>query len=87
MLESGFVLGLVIFVEFKRCTKSVHVPHGSGSTQGMDIVYVDTPAAKVLKNLALIMSIFLLGLIPKVPRSLRLSAKILARASWSCGPT
>jgi hypothetical protein len=46
MLESGFVLGLVIFVEFKRCTKSVHVPHGSGSTQGMDIVYVDTPSGE-----------------------------------------
>jgi hypothetical protein len=29
-------------VEFKQCTKPAQVPHGSGPTREMDIIYMDT---------------------------------------------
>jgi hypothetical protein len=87
-LESVFVLGWVIFVEFKQCTKPAQVPHGSGPAGGMDIIYVDTPSSEAAeKSSSYNMSIFLLGLVPKVPRMLWLPAKILAWASGSDGPT
>jgi hypothetical protein len=71
----------VIFVEFKRCTKPVQVPRGSRPTRGMDIIYVDTVSGEAVENLALIICpFFLLGLISKLPRLLRLPAKILAQA-------
>jgi hypothetical protein len=37
-------------VEFKRCTKPTQVPHGSGPTRGMDIIYVDTPSDEVAEK-------------------------------------
>jgi hypothetical protein len=37
-------------VEFKRCTKPGQVPHGSGPTRGMDIIYVDTPSGDVAEK-------------------------------------
>jgi hypothetical protein len=45
-------------VEFKRCSKPAQVPHRSGPTRGMHIIYVDTPIGKVAENLALIICPF-----------------------------
>jgi hypothetical protein len=50
MLESGFVLGWAIFVEFKRCTKHAQVPQGSGPRRGMDIIYVVTPSGEAAEK-------------------------------------
>jgi hypothetical protein len=75
-------------VEFKRCTKPAQVQQGSEPAWGMDIIYVDTPSGETAKNLALIICpFFLLRIILKVPRLLRLPVKILAEASGSYGLT
>jgi hypothetical protein len=66
----------------------VQVPHGSGPAWGLDIIYVDTPSSEVAeKSSSYDLSIFVLELIPEVPRLLRLRAEIFIRASGSYGPT
>jgi hypothetical protein len=78
----------VIFVEFKQCTKLVQVAHESAPMWGLDIIYVDTPSGEAAeKSSSYNLSIFSSGLIPKVPRLLRLPTKIPARASGMYGPT
>jgi hypothetical protein len=37
-------------VEFKRCTKPVHVPHGIGPARAMNIIYVDTPSGEAAEK-------------------------------------
>jgi hypothetical protein len=50
LLKNRFILGWVIFVEFKWCTKPTQLPQGSRPTWGMDIIYVDTPSGEAVEK-------------------------------------